>query len=108
MSVLQIDPQPWPTGDGRPIAVIALTPEDLKGRFGLSFIEDYDDLDYYVLAAVRRPAGGQLWFMRHRNSPRPGTVIYADASVSPCRAVAEVVEMLRIKASEVLWVNGEE
>lgn len=97
----------WPSGDSRPIAVLSLEPDALEERYGFIFQETHDDLDYYALAAID-VAGEQLWLIRYRGAPQPGTVIYADAAADAGVKRDELLAILELSSADLTWwLEGE-
>jgi hypothetical protein len=107
--VRQVKPSDrWPSGDGRPIAVLRFEPEFLKRRYGLTFEESNDDLDFYELAAIELGDGQQVWLMRYRNAPGPGTVVYADSTVDPAQTRAKLIEGLGLSLEDLNWQRSDD
>lgn len=104
MSVRQIPPHRWPSGDNRPIATLALDPAALTARYGPVFEDSWDNLDYVQRAAIELADGSQAWLMRHRGDPAPGTVVYVDAEVDFGRARAFVLQALDLTSAAFSWV----
>lgn len=92
MDVRQVVPwRHWPSGDSRPLAVLAIEPPGLADRDDQVFGEDVDDLDRYRLAAIALGDGQQAWLITHDGDPNPGTVVLVDAA-------ADVGDSLRLVA----------
>lgn len=105
MHVPQVRPDDrFPSGDGRPLATLRFSPEELATRFGLTFEEDYDDLDWFDLAAIALPDRSQAWLMRHRGNPEPGTTVYVDASAHPARTKELVQQVLGLADEDFCWI----
>ena len=105
MLVQQVYPDDrFPSGDGRPLATLRFSPEELAKRLGLAFEEGYDDLDWVELAAIARPDQSQACLMRYRGSPEPGTTVYVHASAHPAKALALVTGALGLSDGDLRWV----
>ena len=105
MHVHQVSPhERWPSGDYRPITMLTLEPAELQVRYGLTFEDGYDNLDYYKRAAIELADGCQAWFMRHRGNPVPGTIVYVDANVDPALARGLVLQSLGLTEADFSWV----
>ncbi len=104
MRVQQVPPHEYSlSGDGRPIAMLALEPDELAARYGLAFEEGYDTLDYFERAAIALADGSQVWLMRHRGNPVAGTIIYADAAADPSRVRGLLAHALGLDEADFLW-----
>lgn len=99
----QADRQPWPSGTGKAIAVLRLGPEELTARYSLRFVEDYDNLDYYVASGVRLPSGRRVVLLRHRGNPDPGTVVEADSRDNSSEARRELLDALGLAEEAFAW-----
>lgn len=104
MPVRQIPPHPWPSGDNRPIATLALEPAALKARHGLVFEDGWDNLDYVQRAAIELADRSQAWLVRHRGDPAPGTVVYVDAAADFGRARDLVLQALDLTQAAFSWI----
>ena len=104
MRVRQVLPHEyWPSGDSRPIAMLALEPDELASGYGFAFEEGYDALDYFKRAAIALADGSQVWLMRHRGNPVAGTIIYADAAADPSRVRGLLAHALGLDEADFLW-----
>lgn len=105
MHVRQVQPhERWPSGDSRAIAVLAAEPDELTARYGMTFEEGADDLDYSRLAALVLADGSQIWLMRHRGNPEPGTVVYADATADANEARRLLAHSLGMYERDFTWI----
>lgn len=93
----------FPSGDSRPIAVLADEPAALAKRFGLRFAEGHDDLDQFRYAIVELGGDRQAWLYKHRGDPNPGTVVRIDANADPAAARQALTAKLSLAAGDVLW-----
>jgi hypothetical protein len=75
----------------------------LQQRYGLKFEEGEDDLDRYELAAIPIADGGQLWLLRYRRAPSPGTVVYADSAADPAPTREQLLAMLGLSHEDLSW-----
>jgi hypothetical protein len=90
----QVEPvDRWPSGDGRPIAVLDTEPDELTTRFGIVFVEDVDDLGSYRLAALQILPDTQVWLVRYEHSPVPGLEVHADARQAAPRLLARLLDV---------------
>lgn len=106
MSIRQVPPHArWPSGDSRALATIRFSPEELAARYGLVFERGCDDLDWYQLAAIALPDGAQVWLIRHRGNPAPGTVVDIDAGADFARTKAQLTQALGLTDADFLWVS---
>lgn len=105
MRLRQVVPhEHWPSGDGRPLAVLRLEPAQLATRYGLRFDAGYDNLDAYQRAALAMPGGNQVWLVRHRGDPEPGTVAYVDAAQELLQAKAFLMQTLGLVTADFRWM----
>lgn len=98
----------WPTGDGRPIGILRMTPDEAAIRYQLEFAEGSDDLDTYRLAAIEDADVRQLWLFRHDGSPCDGVEVQVDMAVSRTRALAAVERQLGLGAAAFEWTTAYE
>ncbi len=104
MSIRQVAPlEHWPSGDSRPVAVLALEPDALAERYGLAFAVDVDDLDRYRLAAVELDDGQQVWLLRHVGDPNPGTVVRVDARADVEAMRHALVRAFGLSPADIIW-----
>jgi hypothetical protein len=105
MRVQQVPRQKrWPSGDSKPLAVLAFEPSALAERYGLSFEEELDDLDQLRLAAIALPDGSQAWLYKHRSDPNPGTLVRVDSDADPATVSSLLRQTLELDDSDFLWV----
>lgn len=104
MPIKQCDLDKWPSGNDRSIAVLQMEPSDLESRFGLRFVEDVDDLDFFSEAALQLPSGRRLLLIRYRRNSSPGTEVRADANDDDLAARSELLEALGEDDSVFTWV----
>ena len=95
----------WPSGDSRPIAVLALEPDELAARYGLTYDEAVDDLDRVQLAAIGLADGSQLWLSKHLEDPNPGMVVRIDVADDPVSARAQLLAALGLDERALLWTS---
>jgi hypothetical protein len=72
------DPGNW-SSPGEDLAVVGLEPEALERRLGITFQDSWDDLGDVRVARLELPTGHQFTFLRHTESPAPGTTVVARA-----------------------------
>jgi len=92
-----------PSGDSRPLAVLAAEPETLRERYGLHFFTAIDDLDVLRWAEVRLGDSSNAWLSKHQSDPNPGTVIRVDARADPAAARRALDAALQLQDGDVLW-----
>ena len=106
MAVQQVPPhQRFPSGDSRPLVVLAGEPQELSARFGLSFEEGQDDFDAFQLAAIALADGSHAWLLRYQGDPNPGTIVYVDTGADFAQAKALLTQALDLAKEDVLWVS---
>ena len=103
----------WLSGDGRPVASVRYTPEELSQRNGILFARGSDDLDGLSFAAyspVDRfiPAWSEIpalmVLIRYDNDPDPGTTVYADANLDVAQAQQTVHTLLGLTHNDFTWL----
>jgi hypothetical protein len=97
----------FPSGDSRPIAVLADEPPALTKRFGLRFYDGLDDLDRFRYAVVDLTDQRQAVLYRYVGDPNPGTVVRIDGNVDPVTARQELTDRLSLSADDILWWSPE-
>ncbi|MGH2616431.1 MAG: hypothetical protein ACRDJC_14405 [Thermomicrobiales bacterium] len=104
MKIHRVKPwKQWPSGDSRPIAVLAYDLADLAQRYGLTVQDGIDDLDRYRLAAIELTDGQQAWFTKHDGDPNPGTVVLVDSDVDVEKAQSLLGKALGLERDAFLW-----
>lgn len=93
----------WPSGDCKPVLEITLNPEDIEKRYGLNFLRDKDDLDWYMGAHFLLKSIGPVVVMKYDNSPSNGTFIYQDSSIDIDIGIEELIYYLELDSSEITW-----
>src|SRR5688572_3065696 len=101
----QVTPWWWPSGDGWPIGILTLSPDELTRRFGIVFERDTDDLDDFEVAAIADESIGQFWLFRHVQSPSKGTEVRADMATTRTSVLKAVWEQLRLDDMSFEWLN---
>lgn len=97
----------FPSGESRPLAVLAGEPATLAQRFGLRFAEGIDDLDRFLYAIVDLGDSCQAWLYKHDGDPNPGTVVRVDSGTDPAAARRELTARLSLSPGDVLWWSSE-
>lgn len=96
----QVPPQErWPGGDSRSLAVLKLSLEALSEHYGIEFEEDYDDLDYYFLAAIQLPDHSQVWLTHYRGEPESETTVTVDVDADFPRTLHLLAKVLSLSLS---------
>ena len=104
MAVKQVKPHVrWPSGDSKPVAVLALTPHELTATFQLVFEHDNDELGEYVIAAIAYQGNEQAWLLHRPNAPTPGVEVHIDGRASSDAALSRLVRLLNLSPSRILW-----
>jgi hypothetical protein len=86
----------------RPIGVIALGPDALAERCGLTF--EPDERDGSTAAMIQTDAGHQFMLLHHFESPNPGTeVLASEESTQPERDLEELLDTLELAPDVVTW-----
>lgn len=107
MSLSQIDPAKR-AGSLRPIATLAVEPEEFQSRFGISFEEVSTNLGEGLAALLQTGSGEQFMLLRHLTSPEPGTAVMADEnSPDPSADLRTFLDELPLEAS-VTWALSEQ
>jgi septum formation protein len=98
----------WPSGDSRFVAMLALEPVQLAGRYGISFITwEADGLGPCEGAGVRLPSGRHLLLTRHEHQPEPGTFVEADWADDAREACRELLDALGLDERACTWMSDE-
>jgi hypothetical protein len=93
----------FPSGDSRPIAVLADEPSALTSRFGLCFAEGLDDLDQFRYAIIDLGDNRKAVLYKHHGDPNPGTIVRIDSHADPASAHREIATKFSLSAADVLW-----
>jgi len=106
MAVKQVRPHVhFPSGDSRALVELPFEPEELIGRYGISFEERCDDLDTYRLAAIVLPDGSQVWLVRYRGEQDAGTTVYVDAAADLGQAKDLLLQMFALAEEDLRWIG---
>ncbi|HST61686.1 MAG TPA: hypothetical protein VLK84_23475 [Longimicrobium sp.] len=103
--IVQVPPQPWPSGYGEIIAMIPMAPESLVDRYALELFEGSDNLGYYDAAVIQLPSGRRMGLAHRRGVPEPGVEVHADVQDDTSDAVHELLEVLGLPHSAVSWMR---
>ena len=98
-----VAPRRWSSGTERPLLTIASEPADLAARFGLQFAREFDDLDWYEIAALDLKSGLHVHLRRYQGNPEPGTTAYVDGAVDLRFAALELIEALDLESDDLRW-----
>lgn len=107
----------WVHGDGRPVAYVRFTPDELRSRNGMIFSRTYDDLDYLLFAAYSpshqligdgNATPALLVFIRYDGDPGPGTGVYADVALTVEQAYDATCHLLNATDGDFIWVAEHE
>lgn len=95
----------WPSGDYRPVALLAVTPEVLEARLGVTFEHGRDDLDEYRELGLELSSGRRVLLNWYERAPEPrGLDLWTDAADDPVAARDETLKALGLSTSTLLWV----
>jgi hypothetical protein len=97
----------WPSGDGKPVALIRREPGQLAEQFGFIFVEDVDDVDYLQYSTIRLASGEPILLMRHRSSPVEGIEVYADSAANVEEVVSNIRADLELTSGDFTWQSDE-
>jgi len=105
MNIRMLNPDTkFRSGDGRPVAVIGLTPDALAERYGIEFVRGADDFDYYQTAVIALPNGPITRLLRYAHDPDPGTAVYADIQLDIEQAQRTVSNLLGLTRNDFTWL----
>jgi len=105
MNIRMLNPDTkFRSGDGRPVAVIGLTPDALAERYGIEFVRGADDFDYYQTAVIALPNGPITRLLRYAHDPDPGTAVYADVQLDIGQAQRTVSNLLGLTRNDFKWL----
>jgi hypothetical protein len=102
----QIEQPGWPSGDGRPSAVVPLDPGAVERRLsGVRFREVTDDLDRGVVAVLLLGNNTVAMLLRYEHAPESGTSVYVDAD-DKGTALSFLLGLLRVSPDDLTWVSS--
>jgi hypothetical protein len=88
------------------VAMLRQEPVELSQRGTIEFDEGYDDLDYLVFSLLYLPSRRRIAFVRHRNSPSPGTEICVVPNELKIAAIlVETIRFLNLSEEDILWIH---
>jgi hypothetical protein len=105
MKIKQISPKRFPSGDSYPLAMLKYDPDELSALYHLNFEEDYDDLDYFLFAALENSQIGQVVLLKYKNNAVKGTDVIVDSAVSVTEGLQAIQDALELKSDDVIWIN---
>jgi hypothetical protein len=103
MTIAQVEPKKFPSGNGMAIATIAPRPVDLTARLGIQFQLDEDDLGPYDYAVIRLPASGLIWLIRYHHPQEMDIAIIADDEADSQECLLEIERELNLCRDEFTW-----
>lgn len=103
--IVQIQPEPRPSGYGEIIAMLEIDPELLVSRYGLELFDGTDNLDDCRAAAIRLPSGRQVGLLRHVGAPYDGVELHADQHDDTREAIHEVLQAMGLPDAVVRWTR---
>jgi hypothetical protein len=103
LRIRQVPSATWPSGDARPLAVLAEEPAELTE---LVFDPTVDDLGEAVISVVETWDGLQFGFLRYHDSPTPGIAIYvvSDEDRMP-QALEALEDALDTTRDRFRWIS---
>lgn len=88
------------------IAGISSEPDALEARWGITFQQTHDLLDYIRVAILELPNERRISLIRHRGSPTPGTEIHVWLEdIKSKEVLNEIMEALDLELGELLWAE---
>jgi hypothetical protein len=103
--IVQVQPEPWPSGYGEAMAVLELSLTELAHRHSLRLYEGTDNLGDYHAAVLRLPSGRRVGLLRHMGLPENETEVYADAHDDPDAVARELLDALGLPLSTCTWLQ---
>lgn len=103
--ILQIEPEPWPSGYGEVIATLDVPLDHLAARYSLELFEGTDNLGDYRAAIVQVPSGRRFGLARHDGDPEDGTEVHADQHDDPQAVIPELLRALGLSENSVTWLR---
>lgn len=103
--IVQVQPQPWPSGYGEVAAVLDLNLEAMAERCSLDLYGGADNLGDYAAAAIQLPSGRRVGLLRHEGLPLDEVELHADAHDDPDAAMRELLETLDLPLSTCSWLR---
>lgn len=94
----------WPSGDSKPVLELTFEPDEIEKKYGLAFLRDRDDLDWYRGAHFYDAELGVVVLTRHESSPSSGTGVYVDASIDTSFAIKKIKAIFDLDSKDILWV----
>lgn len=93
----------WPSGDYKPVCLLALDYQRMTSLFGLVFEEGRDELDEYYAASFMDEEIGSVLLLQYKNAPVSGIGIYVDTWVNTLRAISRIIEKFSLAESDLKW-----
>lgn len=103
--IVQVQPEPYPSGYGEVAAVLDLNLEDVAERYSLNLYRGADNLGYYTAAAIQLPSRRRVGLLRHEGLPLGETELHADAHDDPDAAMRELLDALDLPRSTCSWLR---
>jgi len=105
MNIRELNPDTkFPSGDGRPVAVLRFAPDALAQQYGIEFVRGADDFDYYQTAVIAPSDGPITRLLRYDHDPDPGTAVYADSRLDVEQAQRAVFHLLKLAREDFTWL----
>ena len=104
----QLPVEAMQNGLAKPIARVAIEPNEISEKTGIRFTSLRDDLDDLDAALITGASGKQLAFVRHKNQPKTGTdILINEHSEDPTADLIESIDILKIAPEDVVWTHPE-
>jgi hypothetical protein len=103
--IVQVQPEPWPSGYGDAVAMLDTPLEVLAERLSLDLFTGDDNLGEYQAAAIQLPSGRIIGLLRHIGGPDGETEVHADSHEEPSEVIRELLESLQMPPSACSWLR---
>jgi hypothetical protein len=102
----QVKSGKWPSGEGRAIALLRASPEELGRRFHIDFSNGSDELGRLVEAGLLLASGKGMLLVQRESSL--GTEVWVDADVQPANAIEDLIRSLPLEEQDIVWRADQE
>lgn len=93
----------WPSGDSRPIILLSYEPNEIQEKYDLEFFREKDDLGWFEGSHFYDENLGPVVFMRYKDSPTDGTVIYIDSGLDFVKSYDILIKILDLSEESIAW-----
>jgi hypothetical protein len=92
-----------------PIAMLRLAPDVITERYGITFVDDCDDLDCFKGAVIAAESGRRFGLVYYKRAPEPrGTEIWAyEHSTDLTAELADFAAALPVPPEDYLWIRAD-